>query len=124
MDNQSSYRPSLSGPGADPLDAVSLNGDSVRDTEGEEIGRIEGVMLDAGRDRILYAILSLDGRAQLFAVPWSVLRLNHEEACVILDVARERLTTAPGFDRDSWPSITEDAWRDEVDAYYGVRRRA
>jgi hypothetical protein len=118
------YRPSRSGPGTDPLDTVSLNGDCVRDGQGEEIGRIEGVMLDANRDRIMYAVLSLGGSlrgdSRLFAVPWSVLRLNRDEACVVLDVSRERLKAAPGFGRDSWPSIMDQGWRDEVDAYYGV----
>jgi hypothetical protein len=107
------------------MDTVSLNGDCVRDAQGEEIGRIEGVMLDASRDRIMYAVLSLGGSlgadTRLFAVPWSVLRLNRDEACVVLDVPRKRLRAAPGFDRDSWPSITDQGWRDEVDAYYGVR---
>ena len=76
--SQTQYRPSRGGRGADPMDTVSLNGDCVRDAEGEEIGRIEGVMLDGSRDRIMYAILSLGGSlggdGRLFAVPWSVLQ--------------------------------------------------
>ena len=104
---QTEYRPSRIGPGADPMDTVSLNGDCVRDAQGEEIGRIEGVMLDASRDRIMYAVLSLGGSlgadARLFAVPWSVLTVNTDQACVILDVPRERLRHAPRFDRYSWP---------------------
>jgi hypothetical protein len=107
------------------MDTVSLNGDCVRDAQGEEIGRIEGVMLDGSRDRIMYAVLSLGGSlggdTRLFAVPWSVLRLNRDEACVVLDVPRKCLKAAPAFDRDSWPSITDQGWRDEVDAYYGVK---
>jgi sporulation protein YlmC with PRC-barrel domain len=124
---QTQYRPSRSGRGADPMDTVSLNGDCVRDAEGEEIGRIEGVMLDGSRDRIMYAILSIGrspgGSGRLFAVPWSVLRVNSDEACVVLEISRERLQAAPGFGRDSWPSITDRSWRDEVDAYYDARLR-
>lgn len=116
---RSEYRPSRSGRGTDPLDSIALNGDCVRDAEGEEIGRIEGVMLDGNRNRIMYAILSFGGNAKLFAVPWSVLKVNHDEACVVLDNSRERMHAAPSFDRNSWPSITDRSWRDEVDAYYG-----
>ena len=125
--SQTQYRPSRSGRGADPMDTVSLNGDCVRDAEGEEIGRIEGVMLDGSRDRIMYAILSISGSlrgdGKLFAVPWRVLRVNSDQACVVLEISRERLQAAPGFGRDSWPSITDRGWRDEVDAYYGIRPR-
>ncbi len=123
LNNPSQYRPSPSGAGADPLDTVALNGDCVRDNAGDDVGRIEGVMLDGRRERIMYAVLSLDGHSGLFAVPWSVLRLNHAEACVVLDIPRERLEAAPSFDRDSWPSITDHAWREEVDAYYRLLRR-
>jgi sporulation protein YlmC with PRC-barrel domain len=107
------------------MDAVSLNGDRVRDSAGEEIGRLEGVMLDGSRNRLMYAVLSLDGSLggdnRLFAVPWSVLRMNADDACVILDVPKKRLKAAPGFRRDSWPSVADPGWREQIDTYYGVR---
>lgn len=125
---RSKYRLNRARPGPDPMDTVSLNGDRVCDFAGEEIGRIEGVLLDGSRNRIMYAVLSFGGWVgrdsgdnRLFAVPWSVLRLNADDACVILEVSRERLKAAPGFERDQWPSITDRGWRDEIDAYYGVR---
>jgi hypothetical protein len=117
------YRPSRSAAATDPLDAIALNGDCVRDSAGDDIGRIEGVMLDGRRERIMYAILSLAGNRKLFAVPWNVLRLNPDEACVILDIPRVDLEDAPTFDRDSWPSITDQAWRQEIDGYFRARRR-
>jgi hypothetical protein len=96
----------------------------VRDAAGEELGRIEGVILDGSRDCIRYAVLSFGARlganARLFAVPWSVLRLSTDGACVILDVPKERLKCVPCFDRHSWPSITDPSWREEIDSYYGV----
>lgn len=122
------YRPDRAAPESDPMDTVSLNGDRVRDGAGDEIGRIEGVMLDGSRNRIMYAVLSFSGSLgrddSLFAVPWSVLRINADEACVILDVSRKRLKAAPGFDRASWPSITDPVWREEIDSYYGVRSKS
>ena len=109
----------------DSMDTVSLNGDRVRDSAGEEIGRLEGVMLDGSRNRLMYAVLSLDGSLggdnRLFAVPWSVLRMNADDACVILDVPKKRLKAAPGFRRDSWPSVADPGWREQIDTYYGVR---
>ena len=118
------HRPHRARRGRDPLDSVSLNGDCVRDPSGAELGRIEGVILDGSRNRIAYAVLSLGaalgGNAKLFAVPWSALSVNHDEACVILHFPRERLTAAPAFARDSWPSILDPTWRHEIDAYYGV----
>jgi PRC-barrel domain len=110
--------------GHDPLDTVSLNGDCIRDSSGVELGRIEGVILDGGRDRIAYAVLSFGAwagvSARLFAVPWSALSVNAEDACVVLEVPKKRLKAAPSFARDSWPSITDPGWCEEIDAYYRV----
>ena len=47
-------------PGLDPMDTVSLNGDRVCDSVGEEIGCIEGVLLDGSWNRIMYTVLSFD----------------------------------------------------------------
>jgi hypothetical protein len=113
------------GPNLDPLAAVSLNGDRVVNSVGEQLGRIEGIILDAGRRRIAYAVLSLCAHvgkgSRLFAVPWSALTLNGDDECVVLDVPEERLKAAPGFERDHWALIMDLDWRDEIDAYYGVR---
>jgi hypothetical protein len=104
------------------MDTVSLHGDRVRNSAGEELGRIEGIILDRSLERIAYAVLSVEtalgGDARLFAVPWSALSMDADETCVVFDISKERLKDAPGFDRDSWPSITDPEWRDEIDAYY------
>ena len=109
------------------LSAHTLVGDKVLNHDNEEIGKVEEIMIDILTGRVAYVVVSFGGilgiGSKLFAVPWSVLRVNHDEACVILDIPREQLEAAPGFDRDRWPSITDPVWRDEVDAYYRAPRR-
>ena len=36
-----------------------------------------------------------------------------------LDIAKERLEAAPGFDSDHWPSMSDEKWNRDVYKYYG-----
>jgi len=44
----------------------------------------------------------------LFAVPFSALEYNVTKNEYVLDVSKERLEAAPGFDLNHWPSIAND----------------
>jgi len=114
-----------SGPGPDVLGASTLQGDSVLNLVGDDLGHIEEIMLDIKRGQIAYAVLSFGGILgvgnKLFAVPWSALVLDADRECFILDIPKERLETAPGFDKDQWPSMADPRWQGEIDHYYGAR---
>ena len=105
------------------LSASTLNGDGVRNAQGEDLGKIEDFMLDLSNGRIRYAVLSFGGFLgmgdKLFAVPPESLRVDTENHEVILDVDKERLKNAPGFDKDHWPETPEDEWERGVYEFYG-----
>jgi hypothetical protein len=58
---------------------------------------------------------------KLFAVPWRALKLDTDNKCFILDVDKDRLRDAPGFDKDHWPSMADTQWASKVHSYYGTR---
>jgi hypothetical protein len=39
----------------------------------------------------------------------------------VLDVEKEHLKEAPGFDKDHWPDMADEVWAREVHAYYGTK---
>lgn len=106
------------------LSATTLIGDDVRNLEGENLGEIEDIMIDVEAGRIAYAVLSFGGFLgigdKLFAVPWSAMTLDIDEKAFILDIDKEMLEDAPGFDKDDWPeTISEDdTWLLTVYEYY------
>ncbi len=106
------------------LSARILTGDRVRNAAGEDLGKVEEIMLDVPRGRIAYAVLSFGGflgiSNKLFAVPWSALRLNAAEHEFILDVSRETLQSAPGFDKSNWPDMADPAFGADVHSHYGA----
>jgi hypothetical protein len=106
------------------MDAASLTGNNVVNANGEDLGRIEAIMLDVTSGRIAYAVLSFGGflgmGSKLFAIPWSALTLDAGQKRFVLDVSKERLESAPGFDKDHWPSMADRAWATDVHDYYDV----
>jgi hypothetical protein len=80
---------------------------------------------DLEHGRVAYAVLSFGGflgvGSKLFAIPWDALTLSADEHQFILDVPKERLKKAPGFDQDNWPDVSDRAWGAEIYRYYNYR---
>lgn len=115
-------------PGQDPpapAPSETLVGDPIVDKDGDELGKLEHIVLDVPRGRIAYAVLGRGGvfgiGERLFAVPWSALALDAQRKCFVLDISRERLDRAPGFDRDHWPAMGDPRWAREVHDFYAAR---
>src|ERR1035437_10116948 len=106
------------------LAASTLAGDSVRNAAGEDLGKLDELMIDIPCGRVAYAVLSFGGVLRmgnkLFAVPWSALKVDQDEKCFILNVDKTKLENAPGFDKDNWPNMADTTWGSEVSRYYGV----
>lgn len=107
------------------LAASTLAGDSVRNAAGEDLGKIDEIMLDIPTGKVAYAVLSFGGFLgmgnKLFAVPWSALKVDEDEKCFILNVDKRTIENAPGFDKDNWPDMSDTTWGSEISSYYRVR---
>lgn len=112
------------GPGPRLMGADTLMGNDVYNRQDEDLGDIKEIMLDVAAGRISYAVLSYGGLLgmgeKLFAVPWSALTLDTENKRFTLDVSQERLENAPGFDKDNWPDMSDQAWARDIHTYYGT----
>lgn len=106
------------------LAASTLEGDKVRNSAGEDLGKVDEIMIDIPSGRVAYAVLSFGGVLRmgnkLFAVPWSALRVDEDERCFILDVDKHTLEAAPGFDKDNWPDMGDTTWASQIYLYYGA----
>ena len=106
------------------LSAGSVCGDDVVNGAGEDLGKIEEIMLDVDDNRIAYAVLSFGGFLgfgdKLFAVPWNALELDADNKRFVLNVSKERLEDAPGFDKDNWPNFADRSLGQQIYDYYST----
>ncbi len=104
------------------LSATSLAGDRVINGRDEDLGKIEDIMVDVEAGRIAYAVLSFGGFLglgnKLFAIPWTAMRLDEERKCFVLDVDKDMLREAPGFDKDHWPDLNSDEYARSVQSHW------
>ncbi len=104
--------------------ASALINDRVRNSAGEDLGKIEDVVIDPVTGAIQYAVLSFGGFLGVgdksFAVPWPALHISPDRDYVLLNVDKKTLERAPGFDRRQCPDMADPVWRDEIHRYYGT----
>ena len=68
-------------------------GETVKNLKGEEIGKLEQLIMDSETKRIEYAMISIGDTGQLKAYPWSSFKVNKEQGNVVLNVTKEQLQT-------------------------------
>jgi sporulation protein YlmC with PRC-barrel domain len=107
------------------LQATTVLGNKVFNSAGEQLGNLKELVIDLEDGRIAYVVLSFGGFLgmgdKLFAIPWEALDLNPKDQTFILDVDKEILKEAPGFDKDHWPDNAqyEAGWLLDIYEYYG-----
>ncbi|MCE9595319.1 MAG: PRC-barrel domain-containing protein [Planctomycetes bacterium] len=119
-----------SGPKGGPCGwlASDLIGMKVISQQGDSLGKVEDVVVHPGGEAS-YAVLSFGGTLgmgdKLFAMPWSVLRTIEPDTAkkdstrsLVLPLEKDRLKTAPGFDKKNWPIMANADWTKDVDAFY------
>ena len=83
------------------------------------------------------AVLSFGGILGIgdkyFAVPWTDVRGvckgatsadTQKEAYCMLDVSKDALKNAPGFDKNHWPNFADKTFASDMEKFYGSNRTA
>jgi sporulation protein YlmC with PRC-barrel domain len=104
--------------------ATALVGDRVRNSAGENLGKIEDLVIDPDSGTLRYAVLSLDGvfgnGDRLLAIPWSLMSVSPLRDNLLLNIDKLRLERAPAFGREHWPDVNDPAWQRSLHDYYGA----
>jgi sporulation protein YlmC with PRC-barrel domain len=107
------------------IPAKKLSGVNVESPSGEKLGEIEDVVIDLDSGKVAYAAVGVGGvlglGEKLFAVPFGEFKLSHDKSnnlVLALDISKDRLEKAPGFNKSHWPDFAGQDWRNQVDSYY------
>ena len=99
-------------------------GADVQNPQGQNLGDIKDIVIDRASGRIAYAVVSFGGflgmGEKLFAVPWGAFSQKVDKDTFVLNVDKERLKNAPGFDAHNWPQMASREWVTSLYSYYNV----
>jgi hypothetical protein len=99
-------------------------GRDVRTANREDVGKIEDLCVDVGKDKVVFAMISTGGIQgmgdKLIAVPLPAINLHRADHAVVVRVDRNKIKTAPSFDRKDWPDLADARWTRKVREHYGV----
>src|SRR5690348_15539900 len=104
--------------------ATALLNDRIRSNAGEDLGKIEDLVLDPDAGAVRYALISLNGVPgmgdRLLAILWTSLNFSPSRDYAVLNIDKSRLERAPAFNRDHWPDVAEPVWQRQINEYYAV----
>ncbi len=99
-----------------------IMGADVTNEKDENLGDVEDLVLDAKSGKVMYAVLSFGGVLgigdKLFAIPMDSLMTKADDMKLVLNVDKQMLKDAPGFNKEKWPDFADAKFRGGVDEYY------
>lgn len=105
------------------LNAKSILGYEIKNPEGEDLGKIDNLMVNLEKNEVEYAVVEfgsfLGMGGKLFAIPFTELKPG-ENKTFILNRDKEYLKKSPGFDKDHWPNTNDHSYFNNVTMYYGT----
>ncbi len=109
------------------LSASTIKGTRVKNLAEQNIGEIQDLMVNLETGIVEYAVLSFGGFLGIgdkyFAVPVEALNFSTRDREITLDVDKETLKNAPGFDKDNWPQEASVEFVESMYDYYGYKPR-
>jgi hypothetical protein len=88
---------------------LELDAMSVRNSEGDELGIVDGLVVDSGSGRALYVVVDAGWfTSRHFLVPISQIDLEPSRDALRASLTKEQIARFPGFDVGSFDELTEN----------------
>ena len=105
--NQSSQPPQIN-------KGSSLIGTTVKNQQGENLGKITDLVIDYDSERVSYVVLDSGAgnlnAQKLHAVPLRAFQRDAAGTSLILNTDKARLDSSEGFANNNWPSTATGTW--------------
>ena len=104
---------------------------NIYNPQGEDVGEVNDIVLDPNTGKMRYAAVTYGGFLgigdEMFAVPWDAFQCTQdpddpEEHRLTLDVSKQQLEGAQGFNQDNWPNFADPNFTQDLDRRYRVNR--
>jgi PRC-barrel domain len=107
------------------IESDRVEGTTVYDPQGNEIGSIKRLMIEKISGRVAYAVMSFGGSLGMgteeHAILWNKLPYDTSLGGYRTDITEQQLRGAPAFSRDRNFYWNDRSREQELHDYYGVR---
>ena len=108
------------------ISSDKVDGTTVYNRNGENLGTIDHLMIDKVSGQVEYAVMSTGGFLGIgenySPVPWESLTYDVNMGGYVMDADRGRLEKAPRFTANAQPNWSDRSYSDRVDEYWQVGR--
>jgi sporulation protein YlmC with PRC-barrel domain len=106
--------------------ARHIEGMAVKNPEGQDLGKVEDIVVDMGTGRIRYAAVAFGGFLgvgdKLFAVPFHSLKVEYDAKSktshFVANIDKKTLENATGFDKKDWPDFADPKFEAGNDRHF------
>jgi sporulation protein YlmC with PRC-barrel domain len=113
--------------------ASKLIGTNLKNSNDESVGEIKDLVIDTSSGKVRYAAVTYGGflglGSKLFAVPFEAFHVRQNTSSLstgdytlTLDVTKDQMKGAQGFDDNRWPDFANASFTQELDRRYNVDR--
>jgi len=116
---------------ATTIRASQLTGMNIVNSAGDDVGEVHDIVLDGQTGRVRYLAVTYGGFLgigdKLFAVPYEAFQYqvdpnDADDHVFVLNVTKQQLEGAQGFDQDNWPNFADKTFTSDLDRRYRVER--
>lgn len=116
--------------------ASKLIGHSLVNSNNENVGSVHDIVMDGQSGKVRYVVVTYGGFLgignKLFAVPYEALKYTSQPTTnvlgadrykhqLVLDVTKEQMEGAVGFDEDNWPDFYDTQFQTDLMKRYRVQ---
>lgn len=110
---------------ASPVKVSNIIGTSIINSEGKDLGNVKEIVIDRATGKVAYVAVAFGGflsiGEKLFAIPFSAFSYDNAQEKYVLDIPKEKLEAAEGFDSDKWPVMSEEKWHRNLHQHYNSK---
>lgn len=95
-------------------EGISLVGTTVKNQQGEEMGKIQDLVIAFASARVAYVVLAsksgLFSSTKLLAMRLRAFQRNFGGTTLTLNADKAKLMKSEGFDKNYWPAVGKATW--------------
>jgi sporulation protein YlmC with PRC-barrel domain len=107
------------------IGADQVQGTTIYNPRGDNLGSVQDVMIDKISGRIAYAVVGFGGFLGIgnrhYPLPWETLKYDQSMGGYVVNLDKSVLEGAPSYADDEAVTWNDRAWDERVYDYYGAR---